>query len=456
MSIKDILKKQQDFFDSNTTKDVHYRIQELKKLKDVLKQNEEKLCKAIYKDFRKSAHDTYMTELSQIYHELNVFISKIRKFSKKKRVRTNIANLPARSYIIPEPLGCTLVIGAWNYPYYLSLVPAISALAAGNTVILKPSELPENTSSVLADIINSNFPPEYFCVIEGGVPVTTELLENKFDKIFFTGSTSVGRIVYQAAAKHLTPVTLELGGKSPAFVLKGCNLKIAAKRIAWAKFINAGQTCIAPDYVLVEETIEKEFLQVLKNELEKTYPESSRIGENYTQIINEHNFTRLEQVIEENKVYFGAKTDMKNRFIGPTIMQNVSFNDKVMEEEIFGPILPVINFTDIDEAIRKVKERPKPLSCYVYSNNNKLIKKILKEISFGGGAVNDSLMQISNTKLPFGGVGNSGFGNYHGKAGFDTFSHHKSILHKKWWMEFPLKYFPYKKWKMKVLRMILE
>ncbi|MEA3505815.1 MAG: aldehyde dehydrogenase [Bacteroidota bacterium] len=456
MNIKEILLQQQEFFNSNKTKETDFRIQQLKKLKRLLKENEELLYKAIYEDFGKSEFETYISELSLIYHEINIFIKNIKKWSRKKSVPTNFANYPSKSYIIPEPLGNTLIIGAWNYPFQLSLVPAISSLAAGNTVILKPSELPIKTSEVMTRIINKNFPSNYFRVIEGGVTETTELLKHKFDKIFFTGSISVGKIIYQAAAKHLTPVTLELGGKSPAFVLSNCNIKITVKRIVWAKFFNAGQTCVAPDYVLVDKSIEKEFLVALKKEIEKYHKSDNNISDNYLRIINTNNFERLSKLIDYDKVFCGGKINKENRFISPTIMQNISFEDDIMKDEIFGPILPVIGFSNLDEVIKEVKMRSKPLSCYIFSKSKKEINKLLKEISFGGGAINDSVMHLSNSKLPFGGVGFSGIGSYHGEFGFITFSHYKSILHKPFWFESTLKYPPYTIKKMKILKYLLE
>jgi aldehyde dehydrogenase (NAD+) len=456
MKISQIVESQHQFFNTNTTKQVGFRIEQLKKIKQLLKENEDLLYEAIYKDFKKSKFETYLSELALIYHEINLLIKKTKSWSKRRRVSTGLANFPARSYIIPEPLGTTLVIGAWNYPYQLSLIPAITSLAAGNTVILKPSELPDSTSKVMAEIINNSFNSNYFCVVEGGVPETTELLDCKFDKIFFTGSTPVGKIIYQKAAKHLTPVTLELGGKSPTFVLEDANIKMSVKRIVWAKFLNAGQTCVAPDYVLVHKNIEQQFLEELKAEIHKQYNFSEGIPENYLQIINSKNFQRLSALIDKGKVYCGGELDEENRFISPTILQNISFNDEVMNDEIFGPILPVISFSNLDEAIKKVKERPKPLSCYIYSKSRTKIRKILIEVSFGGGAVNESLMHLSNNKLPFGGVGLSGIGSYHGKVGFDAFSHHKSIMDKPLWIEPNIKYAPYSDLKLKLIKWFFE
>ena len=456
MDILKIVNQQKIFFNSNSTKQVSLRIETLKKLKTVLKENEQELYTAIYTDFKKSEFETYLTELSLIYNELNGAIRNLKKWSKQKRVRTNLANFPAKSYIIPEPLGTVLVISAWNYPYQIALIPAISALAAGNTVVIKPSEIPNNTSKILAKIINSNFDSNYLAVIEGGVKTTTELLQQKWDKIFFTGSTPIGKIVYKAAAENLTPVTLELGGKSPTFVLADCNIKITAKRIVWAKFLNAGQTCIAPDYLLVEEKIKDQLLLALKKEIENAYPNNKEVQENYVQIVNERNFNRLEQLIPTEKIYHGGETNKENRSISPTLLHNINYDDSIMQDEIFGPILPVISFENLEDVIGKIKEREKPLSLYIYSKNKKTIKKILHEISFGGGGINESLVHYSNPNLPFGGVGASGIGNYHSKAGFDTFTHYKSILHKTSWLEPNIKYTPFTKLKMRILKFILE
>ncbi|WP_366185769.1 aldehyde dehydrogenase [Flavobacterium ovatum] len=455
MEIKNIYTQQLEFFNSNQTKEVSFRIEQLQKIKSVLKAHEDQMYTAIYEDFGKSKFDTYSAEFSLLYHEINIFIKNIKSWSKRKRVATGMANFPAKSYIIPEPLGVTLVIGAWNYPYQLSLLPAITAIAAGNTVMIKPSELPSRTAAVMAKIINENFPAHFLHVVEGGVETTTELLNHRFDKIFFTGSIPVGRIIYQAAAKLLTPVTLELGGKSPTFVLADADLKMTAKRIVWAKFFNAGQTCVAPDYILVEKKIEAEFLKMLAATITEFYDLKNGLTENYVQIVNDKNFDRLVKLIDCDKLYFGGETDAAKRLIHPTILQNVSFDDPVMEDEIFGPILPVLSFTDVDHAIAAVKQRPKPLSCYIYGKDRTLIDKILNEVSFGGGAVNDSIMHLSNSNMPFGGVGFSGMGSYHGKFGFDTFSHYKSILDKPTWLEPNIKYAPYSDFKLKIIRWML-
>lgn len=452
--MNEIVLAQKAFFNSNKTKDIDFRIAQLKKLKRVLQENEERMEKAIFEDFSKSAFDNYSTELALLYLEIDDAVKKVRKWAARKRVATNIVNFPARSYMIPEPLGVTLVIGAWNYPYQLSFAPAIAAIAAGNTVILKPSELPANTSKLMAEMVNSNFAPEFFKVVEGGVTETQQLLEQRFDKIFFTGSVAVGRIVYQAAAKHLTPVTLELGGKSPAFILDDTHLEVYVKRLVWAKFVNAGQTCIAPDYILVKREIKDKFLQLLMAEIKKE--QFAIENHNYVQIINERNIQRLSKYIDKNKVVQGGNYDIQTRIFEPTVMDNVSFSDAVMQVEIFGPILPVITFDDINEAIAEVKRREKPLSCYVFTSNKALKNKILQEVSFGGGCVNDAIMHISNSHLPFGGVGESGIGSYHGEYGFKTFSHFKSILEKSAWFEPDLKYFPHSETKFKWMKRILK
>jgi len=454
MIMNQLVSQQRTYFNTHETKGLTFRIAQLNKLDALLKSNEKLLYKAIYSDFKKSEFDTYTTELALLYHDIKDAKRNLRKWSKTKRVGTNMLNFPAKSYIIPEPLGVCLVIGAWNYPYQLTLAPVIAAMAAGNTVLIKPSELASNTSAVMAKLINENFNPNYLKVIEGGIPETTNLLNQKFDKIFFTGSPQVGKIVYQAAAKHLTPVILELGGKSPAFVTEDCNLKMTVKRLVWAKFLNAGQTCIAPDYVLVHKSLENKFLEALKVEIEKE--NFSIENGNYTQIINDRNVNRLSEIIDDDKVSFGGGIEALNRVIQPTVLQNVRFDDKIMKEEIFGPVLPVISYDNLEDAIRQVNEHPKPLACYIFTNSTLQKKKILKEISFGGGAVNDGVMHIANSKLPFGGVGNSGIGSYHGEAGFKAFTHYKSILEKSNLMELSLKYYPHTKGKLTWIKRFMK
>ena len=453
MDFQNILSDQRNLFNSQKTKNLKFRKMYLEKLKEVLLKNEELLYDSIYKDFGKSKFDTFTTEISFVLKDIDYFLKNLNSLAKPKKVRTNLANQLGSSKIYPEPLGCTLVIGAWNYPYQLSLSPVVAALAAGNTCILKPSEIAENTMKAMAKIINENFPKDYFYVAEGGIEETTEILKLKFDKIFFTGSPKVGQIIYEAAAKHLTPVTLELGGKSPAIVTSSANFEVAAKRIVWGKFLNAGQTCVAPDYILVDEKVKDSFLDSLQSYIQKFNYHSE--SENYTQIINQGNFDRLVNLIDQEKVYFGGKTDAAKRYIEPTIMHDVTWNDKVMQEEIFGPILPVLTFKNFNEALLQIAAYEKPLSAYLFSDNSEEKEEFTTKISFGGGCINDVVMHLSNDYLPFGGVGNSGIGNYHGKYGFDAFSHQKAVLDRATWGEPDLKYPPYNDKKLNWIKKLL-
>lgn len=453
MDFQNILSDQRNLFNSQKTKNLKFRKMYLEKLKEVLLKNDELLYDSIYKDFGKSKFDTFTTEISFVLKDINYFLKNLNSLAKPKKVRTNLANQLGSSKIYPEPLGCTLVIGAWNYPYQLSLSPVVAALAAGNTCILKPSEIAENTMKAMAKIINENFPKDYFYVAEGGIEETTEILKLKFDKIFFTGSPKVGQIIYEAAAKHLTPVTLELGGKSPAIVTSSANFEVAAKRIVWGKFLNAGQTCVAPDYILVDEKVKDSFLDSLQSYIQKFNYHSE--SENYTQIINQRNFDRLVNLIDQEKVYFGGKTDAAKRYIEPTIMHDVTWNDKVMQEEIFGPILPVLTFKNFNEALLQIAAYEKPLSAYLFSDNSEEKEEFTTKISFGGGCINDVVMHLSNDYLPFGGVGNSGIGNYHGKYGFDAFSHQKAVLDRATWGEPDLKYPPYNDKKLNWIKKLL-
>lgn len=453
MNYAKIVEDQRKIFNANGTKDLAFRKKLLQILQSVLKDNEAELYEAIHKDLGKSEVEAYSTELSLIYSEIRYFLKNLKQLAKPRSVSTNIINQLGSSEIHYEPYGTSLIIGAWNYPYQLSLLPAINALAAGNTVILKPSEVAANTAAMMQKVINENFPPEVFHVILGGVKETTELLKLRFDKIFFTGNPTVGKIVYEAAAKHLTPVTLELGGKSPAIVTPSANLKVAAKRIVWGKFLNAGQTCLAPDYLYVEESVKDELLTTLKQHIEEAaYEEGS---ENYTRIINEKHFDRLKGLVDNKKVYYGGKMDKDKLFIEPTIMDKVDWKDEVMQEEIFGPILPVLSYTDFEETLKTIKEKEKPLSAYLFSGDGMEKKQFLEDISFGGGCINDTIMHITNPELPFGGVGNSGIGSYHGEYGFETFSHRKSIIKKATWGEPNLKYPPYSDSKKKWLKRIM-
>ena len=453
MNYADILQQQKTFFNTHATKDLDFRKAQLQKLKKLVKSNEKLLYDAIYQDFGKSEFETFGTEISFVYKDIDYYLKNLKSFAKPKSVLTNIVNQMGSSKIVFEPLGNCLVIGAWNYPYQLTLTPVIAAIAAGNTCMIKPSELPENTMKAMAKLINENFDPQFLYVVEGGVEETTAILKLRFDKIFFTGSPRVGKIVYKAAAEHLTPVTLELGGKSPAFVTEKADLQIAAKRIVWGKFINAGQTCVAPDYLYVAENIKAKFLKVLIEEIKKrNYTDNV---DHYCKIINERNFDRLEKMIDREKVVFGGETNREKRYISPTVLDHVTWEDAVMQEEIFGPILPILTYKNLETAMQTVVEGEKPLSAYLFSNDAKEQELFTEKLSFGGGCINDTLMHLSNDRLPFGGVGNSGIGHYHGKFGFEAFSHQKAILKKSNYLEPELKYPPYSDAKLNILNKLL-
>lgn len=453
MNIQEIALGQKAFFKTHKTRNIKFRKMYLEKLKELIIQNEDLLYTAIEKDFGKSKFDTFTTEISFVLKDIDYYLKNLNTLSKPKKVSTNLANQIGKSRIHPEPLGCILVIGAWNYPYQLSLSPLVAALAAGNCCILKPSEIAENTMQAMSKIINGNFPPEYLYVYEGGVDETTGLLKLKFDKIFFTGSTKIGKIIYKAAAEHLTPVTLELGGKSPAIITKDANLEVAAKRIVWGKFLNAGQTCVAPDYLLIEESVQEQFLEMLRKYIKefKYEPDSQQ----YTRIINLKNFQRLVQLIQKDKIYFGGHYNEERLYIEPTILTNVNWHDDIMQEEIFGPILPIISFTSFNQTLLSIADLEKPLAAYLFTENSEEKEAFTQKISFGGGCINDVVMHLSNDNLPFGGVGNSGIGNYHGRYGFETFSHQKSILEKANWGEPNIKYPPYTEKKLSWIKRLL-
>ncbi|MFZ4620795.1 MAG: aldehyde dehydrogenase family protein, partial [Bacteroidota bacterium] len=456
MTIKETVAAQRAFFQTGATRSVDFRLTQLKKLETALKANEQFLFDAIYADLKKSRYDTFTSELSLVYRELSFMMKNVRKWSKKQRVRTNLLNIPSRSYRLAEPRGVTYIAGAWNYPYQLTLLPLVDALAAGNTAVVKPSEVAPQTSAVMAKLINETFTPEYCYAVEGGAEKAKEILEQKFDYIFFTGGTKIGQIVYEAAAKHMTPVTLELGGKNPAFVLPDCDIPTCAKRIVWAKLLNAGQTCVAVDYLLVHSSVEQQLLKEMRTLMEKHYPQNG-VSENYMAIVNERHAERIGKLIDPKKVYYGGVVDVKNKFISPTILHNVTFDDEIMNEEIFGPVLPVVRYDDLNAAVAKVKEYPKPLSLYVFGSNNGEKEQLFSGLSFGGGSQNDAVMYFANDHLPLGGVGSSGIGAYHGAEGFKTFSHFKSIMEKATWLEFWfLKTPPYKEWKLKILRLLIE
>ncbi len=448
--IEQLVGNQRQYFRSNATLPVEFRVSQLEKLRDLLRSHEDELYEAIEKDFGKSKHHTQLTELFPLFEELEDAIKNVKKWAKPRRVPTNLLNQPGKSYIVPEPLGVTLVIGAWNFPYNLSLTPVVGSMVAGNTTVLKPSELPVETSRIMARIINENFDPNYLRVVEGGIPETTALLNQRWDKIFFTGSPQVGKIVNQAAAPHLTNVTLELGGKNPAIFAEDASVEVGVKRLVWAKFINSGQLCLAPDYILVHNSMKNDVLERIVEEIEK-HNYSVENG-NFVRIINERNFDRVTALIDPDKVYYGGKSDREERVIQPTVLHNVSPDDAVMKDEIFGPIIAVIDYETLDEAFDIVKSLEKPLAGYLFSNDKITKERFLREIPFGSGAINDAVMQNTNTNLPFGGVGNSGMGRYHGEFSFECFSHLKPILEKSNLIELDLKYYGHSDRQMNLIR----
>ncbi len=450
-----LINSQKAFFKDGKTRDIKSRISRLKKLYNALKQHEQELIDAVHADFRKPAFETYATEISLVLDDIKFVLRRLPRLMRKKRVKSNLASWPARSCILYEPYGVTLIIGAWNYPILLILLPLIGAIAAGNTVVLKPSELSFNTSSLLKKILGSLFEKDYLAVLEGGPEVTSALLKQPFDYIFFTGSPRVGKIVMEAAARTLTPITLELGGKSPCIVDRDANLTRAADRIVWGKLVNAGQTCVAPDYLYVHEEIKEFFVEKLKQVIRKKYGEDPEKSPDYARIINDRHYNRLKKLLSGVQILAGGEMDEGERYIAPTIVDDVNWSDPLMKEEIFGPILPVLTFRDLDDVIRQIKDQPKPLALYYFSSSKKKQQKIMQEISFGGGCINDTLLQFSNSELPVGGVGNSGVGQYHGEESFYTFSHKKSIVNKSTWMDVPLRYPPYKG-KLKWLKIIFR
>lgn len=439
--MSELVEKQRRYFNSNATKPIAFRLEQLNKLRAALRAGETELDAAIRADVGKSHFENRMTELYIVYEEILSAIHGLRDWAAPREVETDGLNAPATSTIRPEPLGVSLVIGPWNYPFQLTLAPLVGAIAAGCTAVVKPSELMPHCSAALAKVLRSAFEDHYIAVVEGGIPETTELLAQKFDHIFFTGSVPVGRLIYQAAAKHLTPVTLELGGKSPAIVLPDSDLAMTARRLVWAKFINAGQTCIAPDHVFLHRSVAKEFLAKVVAEI--TAQKYSITNGNYVHIVNRRNTERLVAMLDASKTHHGGAYDVETCFIEPTVLTNVTRDDAVMKDEIFGPILPVLEFDELDTVIREIKEQPKPLALYVFTRDMQVAERVLSEVSFGGGCVNDAMMQVANGALPFGGVGNSGTGRYHRQAGFAAFSHYKSVMTKDFASERDFKYAPY-------------
>lgn len=441
--IRNIIASQRSFFKEGKTKEVAFRIEKLRLLKQIIEEHETEICDALYKDFKKPKFESVLSETAFIISELDHIIKKLKSWAKPKKISSSIINFPSSDYIYSEPYGACLIIAPWNYPFQLAISPLIGAIAAGNTVVLKPSELSANTSQILFDILEKVFPKEMLAVVQGGIPVSEALLEEKWDYVFFTGSVTVGKIVAKAIAPHLTHSTLELGGKSPCIIHKSAKVNLAAKRIVWGKFLNGGQTCIAPDYILIDSSIKKEFIDAVKTEITSAYGANPKDSPDYARIINTKNFERLAEMLEGENCPVGGEINREQLYIAPTLIDEPALSSKVMEDEIFGPILPVLSFSSKENIADIIVNYPKPLALYVFSEDNSFSEKILKTYSFGGGAINDVVIHVVNKKLPFGGVGNSGNGAYHGKHSFDTFSHKKSISKRGTWLDIPLRYAPY-------------
>lgn len=444
MDIPKLVANQKKYFLQQETKNLSFRKNALKTLKNAILNHESKIKQALFSDFKKSEFESYATEIGVVLAELDLAISKLNSWAKPKTVLPSMLNFPSWSKIYKEPYGTVLIISPWNYPFQLAISPLIGAIAAGNTAIIKPSELTPNTSKVVKKIIESVFDKNYIATIEGGVEVSKELLEQRWDYIFFTGSVPVGKIIAQAAAKNLTPVTLELGGKSPCIIQHSANIKLAAKRLVWGKFLNGGQTCIAPDYILIDEKVKNDFVNYFTVELEKAYGKNPQNSTDFPRIINQKNFERLSRMIDNQDILFGGDTNVADLYIAPTLINNPSLESEVMQDEIFGPILPIISYKDEKEIDTTISNFEKPLAFYVFSNRNAFAKELIQKYSFGGGVINDSIVHFVNHRLPFGGVGHSGIGNYHGKNSFETFTHNKGVTKRFNWLDAPTRYAPYK------------
>ncbi|MGV3540141.1 MAG: aldehyde dehydrogenase [Rufibacter sp.] len=440
-----LIRRQKSFFGQGHTRPYAFRKEMLQRLYRAIQAEEQNIISALAEDFNKPAFETYATEIAILLSEIKYTLKHLKKWVKPKKVRPSFLNFPSEDTIYPEPYGVSLIIGAWNYPFQLTLGPVIGAIAAGCCAILKPSELTPATSAVTAKLLQEHFPAEFLTAVEGGPQVSQTLLQLPFDKIFFTGSVPVGRIVAQAAAQQLIPVTLELGGKSPCIVDETADLQVAARRIAWGKFINAGQTCVAPDYVFVQESVLHPFLLQLKANIEAFYGPDPALSPDYARIINERHFKRLTQLLENCTIITGGQADAAHRYLAPTIVTDVTWQHALMQEEIFGPILPVLPYQTLAGAIDQINAQPKPLALYFFSNNRQAQAQVLEQTSSGGACINETVSHLANPRLPFGGVGTSGQGNYHGKYSFDAFSHEKSVLHKTFWPDLPLRYPPYLK-----------
>lgn len=456
LEVKNIIELQRKYFLTGATLNVDTRIQALKKLRVSILRHEDKINAALKSDLGKSPFESYMCETGMVLSELSYMIKHTPSYTREKTVRTPLAQFHSRSYKKPSPYGVTLIMSPWNYPFMLAMDPLVDAIAAGNTAVIKPSAYSPRTSEVIKMIIEECFEEKYVAVILGGRAENQFLLKEHFDYIFFTGSIGVGKEVMRQASEHLTPVTLELGGKSPCIVEKTANLKLAAKRIVFGKYLNCGQTCVAPDYVYCDKSVKDDLVKEIKKQIQKQYGKSPLNRDTYGKIVNEKHFDRISRLIDPSKVIAGGNTNRDTLQIEPTVMDNVSFSDPVMQEEIFGPIMPLLTFDTLQEAVSKIDSMPHPLALYIFTNNPKASDYVTSRCGFGGGCINDVIIHLATSEMGFGGFGESGMGSYHGKTGFDTFTHYKSIVDKKTWLDLPMRYQPYKKINEKLLRMFLK
>lgn len=454
--IKNILSSQRKYFSTGSTLNVNTRIAALTKLKDSIIKHETEIQEALRRDLGKSNFESYMCETGLVLSEISYMLKHTRSFAREKTVLTPLAQFHSRSYKKPSPYGVVLIMSPWNYPFLLTLDPLVDAIAAGNTIVLKPSAYSPYTSEIIRRIISDCFDRQYVAVVTGGRSENTCLLKEHFDYIFFTGSQSVGREVMKHAAEYLTPVTLELGGKSPCIVEKTANLKLAARRIVFGKYLNCGQTCVAPDYIYCDRSVKDRLIKEIKKQIQKQYGKQPLERDDYGKIINKKHFNRVQNLINKNKVIWGGKADPSTLRIEPTVLDNVTFGDAVMQEEIFGPVMPILTFDSLDEAIRNINSMPHPLALYIFTGDRPAAGKVMSRCGFGGGCINDTIIHLATSEMGFGGFGQSGMGSYHGKDGFDTFTHHKSIVDKKTWLDLPMRYQPYKKLNEKLIRMFLK
>lgn len=456
-NIERVLGKQREFFNTGKTLDVDFRVKMLQRLKESLQKRETEILKALWLDLRKSEFEAYATELGIVLEELSLTIKKVRGWSKPKRKPSPIMHFPSTSIVYPNPYGIALIMSPWNYPLQLTIAPLIGAIAAGNCAMIKPAKYSKHTTEIIIKIIEETFDEEYISVVEpfGGREAISEILKHKYDYIFFTGSVKVGKVVMEAASKHLTPITLELGGKSPCIVDKDADIDLAARRIVWGKYLNAGQTCVAPDYLLVHKSVKHKLLESMTNSIKLFYGENPRDSKEFPRIITQEQFDRLVGYLKNGDIVTGGSYDRTEKYIAPTIIDNVTWDFDIMKEEIFGPIIPVIEFNDIEEVITLVNSKARPLALYYFSNNKSSIDKVMTRTISGGGCINDTVIHVASN-VPFGGVGESGMGGYHGKDSFDTFTHYKSIVKKSTLIDIALRYPPFNSKRMGILKKIMK